>query len=194
MKIISFFKKRQPNYIESIDINKIPEEYLNKIADITFSDDSMKNEDRNRILEDGRTLEQTIKDGYKNSIKSQQNSSNPKFHRTAKEDELSFTFSERYSEILQQMEEIIYNYDDEIVKLKKSKKYASTFSLEEIIEKCNKEIVAYYELKKFCYDKGKGGQLYFQNMWEYCHYNWNECFEFISSTKKYLDELVANQD
>jgi hypothetical protein len=193
MKIIKFFDKKKKNYIESIDINKIPEKELKRISDIAFSSGDLLNEDKKQILEDGRTLEQTITDSYKNAIKNEQASHNPKFHRTPEEQDLSFSFSEQYASKLKEMEETIYDCDEEVVKLKKSKKYASKFSREYVIEKCNKEIDAYNELKKFCYEKGKSGQLYFQDMWEYCHYNWNECFEFIESTKKYLDRLIKNE-
>lgn len=175
--------------IKSIKVNKINEDRLNEIANIAFSTDYLKNEKRDLILEDGRTLEQTIKDSYINCIKAQQDSFNPKFHRTLKEKDLSFDFLQKYKLIINKMEEIIYNYDEEVVKIKKSKKYASNFSKKEIKEICIKEIKAYNQLRDFCYTKGAGGKLYFQDMWEYCHYNWDDCFEFIETTKKYLLEI-----
>jgi len=192
MSIIGFLKKRKSNFIESIDVNKMPKKKLDEIANIAFNSEDLINEDRNNIMADGRTLEQTIKDSYKNAIKSEQESSNPKFHRTPKEQQLSFDFFEQHATNLKKMEEIIYDYDEEVVKLKKSKNYASKFSKEHIVEICNKEIDAYNTLKRFCYDKGKSGELYFQNMWEYCHYDWNDCFEFIELTRKYLYSLTES--
>lgn len=180
------------NYIDSIEVEKIPEEKLKETVDMAFESEGLRNEDRNRIMEDGRTLEGTIKDGYKNSILAQQNSTNPKFHRTPRQQELSFEFSQKYKSEIEEMENLIYDLDELVVKIRNSPKSANTYSKEMTLHTCEQEIRAYNELKNFCYKHGEGGMIYFQDSWEYCHYDWNDCFSFISKTEKYYNKLKNN--
>lgn len=182
------------NYVDSINVNDISDIKLQEISNQAFENDYLKNEDRKMVLANGKTLEETIKDGYKNAILSAQNSTNPKFHRTPHEQELSFCFSQSYREILDEMEKVIYDLDEEITQIRKKSKKIKNYSKDEIINLCEKEISAYNNLKEFCYSNGEGGKLYFQNMWEYCHYNWNDCFPFIKNTLKYYDKLKKSND
>lgn len=177
------------NYIDSIDVDSISESKLDEIANQAFTMSHLMNEDRNQVLADGRTLEQTIKDGYKDAILSQQKSKNPKFHRTPREKDLSFEFYQKNQEMLKVIEEQIYDLDEEVVKIKNNKKYANQYSEEEIKDICKKEIDTYQSLKRFCYSSGKGGIIYFQDMWEYCHYDWDDCFSFIKKTQDYYYSL-----
>lgn len=187
--MFNIFKKKK-NYIDSIDVNKISKTKLQEISDSAFGEGShLKNKDCNHILADGRTVEQAVKDSYIKAIKAQQDSPNSKFHRTPLEEDLSFEFSQKNKEALKKMEDIIYDLDEEVVKIRKSKKYASKYSLDEIINICEKEISVYNNLKEFCYSKGKAGKLYFQDMWEFCYYNWDDCFPFIRNTLNYLEKI-----
>lgn len=187
-KISNYLIKK--NYNDLIDVDSIPESKLDEIANQAFATSHLINEDRNQILVDGRTLEQTLKDGYKGAILSQQKSKNPKFHRTPREKDLSFDFYQKNQEMLKEIEEQIYDLDEKIVKIKKNKKYANQYSEEEIKNICKKEIDMYQSLKRFCYSSGQGGIIYFQDMWEYCHYNWDDCFPFIQKTQDYYNSLL----
>ena len=40
----------------------------------------------------------------------------------------------------------------------------------------------YEDFKKFCYSKGEGGKIFFDDRWEYCHNSKNPCFSYIQST------------
>ena len=178
------------NYLDLIDVDNISENKLNEVVNQAFATSHLMDENRNQILTDGRTLEQTIKDSYKKAILAQQKSKNPKFHRTVREKELSFDFYQKNQEKLKAMEEQIYDLDEKVIKMKKNKKYADQYSKEEIKDICKKEIEAYHVLRKFCYSSGQGGIIYFQEMWEYCHYDWNDCFPFIQKTQDYYNSLL----
>lgn len=177
------------NYIDSINMNDISDAKLQEVSNLAFESDHLKNEDKNMVLASGKTLEETIKDSYKNAILSEKNSPNPKFHRTPHEQELSFKFSQKYRTVLDEKEAMIYDLDEEITQIRKQPKKFKNYSKDKIINLCEREIEAYNALKEFCYNSGEGGALYFQNMWEYCHHDWNDCFPFIKNTLKYYEEL-----
>lgn len=160
-KIGNYYLKQ--NYIDVINKEKIKEEKLQEIADIAFESEYLKNEKRDKILEGGKTLEQTIKDSYKNALLAEQNSTNPKFHRTSHQKELSFKFKEEHKIKIEEMENKIYDLDELIVEIKKSSKSKNKYSKETTMHICEEEIKAYNELKDFCYKHGEGGMIYFQD-------------------------------
>lgn len=53
-----------------------------------------------------------------------------------------------------------------------------------------RQVISHYEqFKDFCYSKGIGGTLYFQDMWEHCHNSKNPAFNYIDSFKERLEQL-----
>lgn len=107
-------------------------------------------------------------------------SKNPKFHRTFKEEELSFSFSQRYDKQISILEDEIYQSTENIGKA--GIHWMKNATKEELLCKialCDNAIEIFEKCKRFCYSKGKGGMIYFQDTWEYCHNNKNECFSFI---------------
>lgn len=63
------------NYIDSINMNDISDAKLQAVSNLAFESDHLKNEDKNMILANGKTLEETIKDSYKNAILSEKKQS-----------------------------------------------------------------------------------------------------------------------
>lgn len=166
--------------------NKISN-FDNQLVVSALKANKLKQSERYKVLSDGRTLEQTIIEGYYSQIERQKNSKNPKFHRTEKEEELSFSFSQKYDDKLKPYEEKIYDADESLKKYSKRKDFTKEEKV--FIEKqCNEEIIAYKKLKEFCY-KTKGGRIYFQDMWEYCHYEVEDCFEFIKPALDLLEKI-----
>ncbi len=97
-------------------------------------------------------------------------------------DDMTFNFSQKYSEQIQKHEEAIYQTASEIGKtgvrwLKKATKE----EIKEKIELCNRCIQAYNKFKTFCTNKGKSGTYYFQDMWEQLHNSKSACFSYIDS-------------
>lgn len=114
---------------------------------------------------------------------------NPKFSRTDKEEELSFQFSYRNSDKLAKLDAEIYAAKNNIGKAGiRWQKKASVEEIQERIKQCDNAITVYEKYKKICY-RSKGGQIYFQDMWEYCHNTHNPCFDYIDDVVKLKAEL-----
>ncbi|GAB6170746.1 hypothetical protein JCM15765_02240 [Paradesulfitobacterium aromaticivorans] len=137
------------------------------------------------ILPTGRTFEEQVKHDLQNVIESEKRSINPKFHRTEREEDLSFNFSQKWASAIQKYEDDIYS---------ETAKVGTLNSVDDNIEQCHKAIAAFEAFRNYCYKKSKGGQIYFDDMWEHCHNSKNHCFSYIQSTKDYLNELTENYD
>lgn len=176
-------KKIAKNNNQTKDLQNNNElEEFNKNIEENFSNDYL-----NTKLEDGLTVKEHMQQSYSKIIKDEKNSSNPKFNRTYEEDELSYEFSLEYSQDIDKLEKVIY----EGINFNKS----NLNEIKQSIDKCNRSIQAYYELKRFCY-KSKGGKIYFQDMWEFCHNSKNNCFEYVEQLydiKKYLQDLYIKE-
>lgn len=118
-------------------------------------------------------------------IEEEQMSSNPKFHRTQREEELKDNFYFEHYEQLRLAENEIYE----------AVRQVKTFedNIDDKIELCNKAICIFYDHKKFC-SQSEGGKLYFADYWEHCHNSRKGCFSFIEDTEELLKELQANYD
>lgn len=133
--------------------------------------------------------------GRERARESERNSSNPKFHRTEIEKDLSFEFYEQYFDEASKAEATIY---DRVQAASGAYiRWSKTASVEEIKQKIallDEAITAYDDFKKFCYSKGDGGKIFFDDRWEYCHNSKNPCFSYIQSVldeKTFLLQKVA---
>lgn len=123
--------------------------------------------------------------GYENALAEEKNSSNPKFHRSFKEEELSYSFENKY-----------YN---EIAKRigKFETPYHNSFSEQDLSKKImllEQSITEFDKCKNFCYSKGKGGTIYFQDMYEYLHNTHNDCFSYRDMILGSLEECYYERD
>ena len=119
------------------------------------------------------------------AIEYEQNTLNPKFHRTKKEENLSFNFSLKYSDEIQRFDDDIYLQVSKIRKID---------DIDVKIKQCQKAIDVFYKAKTFCYNKGKGGTIYFQDMWEHLHNSKIPNFSYIDSVEKELLFMTTNYD
>lgn len=149
-----------------------------------MSIDNFSEEYLNTVLDDRLTIREHMKIGLENVRKKEHESSNPKFHRTFEEKEQAFEFSQKYNKKIKTMEDKIYLSENNTIKYNENNRMSIILA----IIKCNKSIFYYNKLKKFCY-KNKG-KIYFQDMWEYCHNSSCECFEYITSTKDFKQQLI----
>lgn len=97
----------------------------------------------------------------KSQEKETDKSYNPKFHRTESEKELDFNFFFKYKDEIEKYENLIY-----------------AFMESDFIEDTVKSILAFDDFKKFCFSKGKGGKIYFEDTWLNCHNSHNSCFSY----------------
>ena len=125
-----------------------------------------------------------IKLGYQHAIEREKQSKNPKFHRTEREEELSFRF------------EMNHGYDINMYVNSFEKYYelaCAENNLNKKIELLKKTIIQYEKTKKWFYQT-KGGTIYFQDYYEYMHNSKNECFSYIELVKRYLEECIEEKD
>lgn len=97
---------------------------------------------------------------------------NPKFHRTENEKELDFNFFFKYKDEIEKYENLIY-----------------AFMESNFIEDTVKSILAFDDFKKFCFSKGKGGKLYFEDTWLNCHNSNNARFSYRDCIVENLDSI-----
>jgi hypothetical protein len=105
---------------------------------------------------------------------------NPKFNRTLFEEQMKRAFSKEYYEIITKIKKIIY---EEIRKAKVIKDPEIQF------EQCMIAIKTYELARLFCYSKGQGGRIYFDDLYEHCHNSKNPCFSFLEDTVSKMDSL-----
>lgn len=126
-----------------------------------------------------------IQVGYEKAISTEQNNSNPKFHRTEREENLSFNFMMKYGSHVDTLTE----------KFETAYRNAyKTNDLDEKISLLSESIKAFEKAKKFCYSKGKGGTVYFQDMWEHLHNSQNKCFSYLDNIEASLAECMFQRD
>jgi hypothetical protein len=134
----------------------------------------------NTLLPDGKTIKQAQIDGFKESIIYKKNSANPKFHRTEDDDdELSSCFYHKFQKTISLAEDKLFKLANSI----------SSDNLDEEVIRTKKTIAHYEQFREFCYSHGKGGQIYFDDMWEHCHNSKNPDFSYIEYFENHLDKL-----
>ena len=160
----------------------------------TIQTDSTQNKNPQQYIIHQKTIEKVggeitkddvpylIELGFQDALKQEANSTNPKFHRTEREEDLAFNFSQKYAVQIKNLErsfespyreeQKIYNYKDKII------------LLELALENFDKA-------KKWCYSKGKGGQLYFDDMWMNLHNSQKECFPYTDIIQERLDFITT---
>lgn len=118
--------------------------------------------------------------GWQYELEKQQKNTNPKFHRTAREEELSFQFS--------------YNHESEIQKWESSfeEPYRKSFdavTIEEKLVLLEEAAENFEKAKKRFFAKGKGATIYFEDTWLYMHNSKNECFSYGDMIQNSIDKL-----
>lgn len=111
-------------------------------------------------------------------------SSNPKWHRSEYEKQLSFDFSFNNRQIIDRYEALMIN---------EGKPFDSSVDVLSNINICEASLQAFNDLKQFCY-QSEGGKIYFQDMWEYCHNSKNECFAWSDNLKERIKYLNDNKE
>ena len=107
--------------IKSIKVNQVP-------VTQPISRQPISSVNQNTLLPTGNTFEKQKEIDLQAAIKYEQDSLNPKFHRTQREEDLSFNFSLKYSDEIQRFDDDIYLQVSKIRKINdiddKIKQYA----------------------------------------------------------------------
>lgn len=122
---------------------------------------------------------------YEKALNTERTSSNPKFHRTEREDELSYQFECTHGNKVCQLEDNFENL---------YRAAYQTDDISECIRLLEESALAFEKAKKFCYSKGKGGTIYFQDTWEYMHNSQNDCFSYLDNILNALEESKKKRD
>lgn len=152
----------------------------------------------NQYIQDGNSIVHTdgspimdseipylIQLGYEQTVRFKQESTNPKFHRSEHEEELSYNFMIKH-------EGELHSYVDQFENL-----YRSAYETNELtqqIDLLKRSLLAFEKAKKFAYSKGKGGAIYFQDMYEYLHNSNNSCFSYADMIQRDLDSAIQERD
>lgn len=122
--------------------------------------------------------------GYQQSIENEKQSTNIKFHRTEKEEEMSLQFmmSEH-----KELDKIINEFENFY------RQSAKTDSIDEKIELLEKAVASFEKAKKSAY-KTKAGKIYFQDMYEHMHNSRDEDFSYLDLIESELDALIDDRD
>lgn len=156
--------------------NELPEAYIETENVIYRADEELISHEEVPYL---------IQASYEKTISEEQSNKNPKFHRTEREENLSFNFMMKYGA---QVDALTGNFESA---------YRNSFNTSDIDEKIsllNEAKKAFEKAKRFCYSKGKGGTIYFQDMWEYMHNSQNECFSYLDNIDDSLEECIFQRD
>lgn len=115
---------------------------------------------------------------YQEALRQEVNSTNPKFHRTDSEEELAFNFYSKYVEQINRLVNLFENpYHEE----------SRTYNYQDKIALLELAIENFDKAKKWCYSKGKGGQIHFDDMWMNLHNSQTECFSYATQIQHRLD-------
>lgn len=115
--------------------------------------------------------------GYQDVFRKEANTSNPKFHRTDREEDLAFNFSQKYEVQIKNLE---HSFESPYREEQKTFNYKDKIVLLELA------LDNFDTAKKWCYSKGKGGQLYFDDMWMNLHNSQKECFPYTDIIQERL--------
>lgn len=129
----------------------------------------------------GGEIPYLIQPGYEHALQEERNSKNPKFHRSLHEEDLSFDFATKY-------ENQVIIYTDKFETLYNNAQF--TNNLDQKISLLKQAVKAFKKAKKFCYSKGKGGKIYFQDMWEYLHNSQKDCYSYLDLIQNSLNEAI----
>lgn len=177
MAILTASNQRKRKKAKKKNTTKIDVTYIqdNKSNTITRSD--------NKPIPD-EEIPGLIESGYKKAIEYEKQSPNIKFHRTAKEEDLSFNFEMNHGH---EIGKHIRTFED---------CYRKAFSEKDINKKIvllEQTIYNFEKAKKWFYQT-KGGMIYFQDMYEHLHNSRNDDYSYIDQVEDELDASIDERD
>lgn len=129
----------------------------------------------NEVLPNDKTIREQLQENLEEALSQPA----PKRHSDY-EESLITDFSIEFEQTLSLAEDKLYTLANSIY---------SSDDIDLQILKVRQVISHYEQFKDFCYSKGIGGTLYFQDMWEHCHNSKNPAFNYIDSFKERLEQL-----
>lgn len=125
-----------------------------------------------------------IEVGYQEALQKGRESSNIKFKRTKKEEELSFQFMMNHGAELESKVEKFENCYQQAL---------TVTSLEQKIALYEQTIKLFKKAQNYAY-KSKGGTIYFQDLYEHMHNSHNPDFSYLDLLQNELNSLIEKRD
>lgn len=172
--------------ITSHQINEPPTAKVKPVPGVSYIEDEKGNiiarTDGKEISDE--EIPYLIQLGYERALQAEENSSNPKFHRTMQEKELCFQFMmnhgreiHKHTFSFQEARRMAHDEKDLNIKI-------------ELLQK----VIEIFELERNWFYRTKGGMLFFQDYYEHLHNSRNEDFSYIDSVKDYLEYCIHKRD
>lgn len=125
-----------------------------------------------------------IEIGTQYAIEREKQSKNPKFHRTEREEELSFQFA-KYNKV---------QIKEHVLPFQKCFDLANEENdLDKKIQLLQRTIMLFDQAKSWFY-KTKGGTIYFQTLYENLHNSQCECFSFVDTVRTQMEYYIRKRD
>lgn len=122
---------------------------------------------------------------YSRVMEAQKQSKNPIYHRTEREEELSYQFGSKHGSKSQKICDVFLNLEREA---------GRATDIDEKIRLTQAAIDAFYKAKEWHYKFSKGAMLHFQDYWECLHNSRRECYSWVEDKEEYLEELINKRD
>lgn len=166
--------------------NKIMSERKNRNPNVRYVEDKITGIIRridNKPISDAE-VPGLIELGLQQALEEERQSKNIRFHRTEREEELSFQFMMNHGSQIQKYVDSFENC------------YRSVYSEKDISKKIEllQETISNFEKAKTWFYRTKGGTIYFQDMYEHMHNSRNDDYSYLDSVEDYLEECIEDRD
>lgn len=163
-------------------------------AEISSRDEDIKEEISEKISNLNDTLN-AFKKEYQEDLSATpvklelyNNSPNPKFHRSEREEKLKHDFFCKYYQQNSKLDSL----EDRLLELRSIAMKEK--NRDEKIIKLNESLECYDKIRKFCDSEGEGGKLYFEDMWEHCHNSSDPDFSYGNTMIELRNELINERE
>lgn len=128
-----------------------------------------------------------IERGYEKSLQRDKElqKTNPAFNRTEREEELADNFFIKYMDAIPVWEKGFQDLYGWALQEK---------DLNKRIELLEQASDVFKKTRTFFYNKSKGGQIYFQDMWEYMHNSHSDCFSYLDLINKTIEKAEQERE
>ncbi|MBQ6163954.1 MAG: hypothetical protein IJK23_05720 [Clostridia bacterium] len=185
-KLFSITGKKQEKHMQHSN-NNTPSSLKQEPIKMDLSKTYIKNQNGTITKADGNVItdeEIPYLIQMQDTAESRNNNSNPVFHRSSREEDLAFDFSERYSgEIAKYISYFEKPFDDS--------RHAE--SDQEEIDLLNTALTNFQTSRKWFYSKGKGGQIYFDDLFIHLQNSQNNDYSYEDIIRErivYIEKAV----
>lgn len=172
----------------------IAQSFDDNTAEISSRDEKIKEEISEKISNLDDTFN-ALKKEYQDDLSTtpvklelHNNSPNPKFHRSEREEKLKHDFFCKYYQQNSKLDSL----EDRLLELRSIAMKEK--NRDKKIIKLNEALECYDKIRKFCDSEGEGGKLYFEDMWEHCHNSSDPDFSYGHIMIELRNELINERE